>query len=500
MALSRRKLILGASAAALAPRVAWADASERLYPRSLAVGDVGPNGATFWAHGRRPGRMVIQLADNPDFQSAREVLGPTANEASDFCGKLRLDDLPRASTVHWRASFDLDGDRGEWMVGAFRTAGSGRDIRFAWGGDTGGQGFGINDDFGGMRIFDAIRQSKPDFLVHCGDLVYSDSVYQDRKECHDGSTWNNLVTGATGKVAQTLEEFRGRFRYNHIDDNFRALLTEVPVFHMWDDHEVKNNWYHGAPVKDPRYEVHNVDPLIARARRAFFEYTPIIGQRVYRKVSYGPLLDVFMLDTRSYRAPNSTGKQKCYGPGAEWLGLGQRDWLKRELCASKATWKVICNDMPLGILTRGEDKVTDNATNGNGEARGREIEIAQILLHLKQHGVKNTVWLTADLHYATATHYSPERAQFRDFDPFWEFMAGPFNAGTGKLHELDDTFGPRNEWASIDADLERGMPPSMGLQFFGIVEIHHQSLDMTVSFYDQAGKKLFAQSLGAKGA
>ena len=65
---------------------------------------------------------------------------------------------------------------------------------------------------------------------------------------------------------------------------------------------------------------------------------------------------------------------------------------------------------------------------------------------IKNADVKNTVWLTADVHYTAAHHYSPERAVFKDFTPFWEFVSGPIHAGTFGPGELDNTFGPRLEF------------------------------------------------------
>ena len=53
------------------------------------------------------------------------------------------------------------------------------------------------------------------------------------------------------------------------------------------------------------------------------------------------------------------------------------------------------------------------------------------------------VWLTADVHYCAAHYYNPAKAAFRDFDPFWEFVAGPLNAGTFGPNVLDGTFGPQ---------------------------------------------------------
>ena len=61
---------------------------------------------------------------------------------------------------------------------------------------------------------------------------------------------------------------------------------------------------------------------------------------------------------------------------------------------------------------------------------------------MKRAGVRNTVWLTADVHYTAAHYYNPDKAQFQEFDPFWEFVSGPFHAGTFGPNELDNTFGP----------------------------------------------------------
>ena len=65
-----------------------------------------------------------------------------------------------------------------------------------------------------------------------------------------------------------------------------------------------------------------------------------------------------------------------------------------------------------------------------------------MLSAFKRHRVKNVVWITADVHYCAAHHYDPARAAFTDFDPFWEFVAGPIAAGTFGPNQLDGTFGP----------------------------------------------------------
>ena len=106
-----------------------------------------------------------------------------------------------------------------------------------------------------------------------------------------------------------------------------------------------------------------------------------------------------------------------------------------------------------------------------------DINICAVLRFIKQHDIKNVVWVTADVHYASATHYAPERAQFTDFKPFWEFVGGPINAGTFGPGEIDRTFGPDVRFVSIPADMKQNRSPAELLQFFGIGKIDRDQLE-----------------------
>jgi alkaline phosphatase D len=108
------------------------------------------------------------------------------------------------------------------------------------------------------------------------------------------------------------------------------------------------------------------------------------------------------------------------------------------------------------------------------------------------------VWLTADVHYCAAHFYDPAKARFKDFEPFWEFVAGPLHAGTFGPNALDDTFGPTVVFESAPPEGQSNLPPSAGLQFFGQVDIDGQSSDMVVSLKDVAGRELFSQCLRAR--
>jgi alkaline phosphatase D len=87
--------------------------------------------------------------------------------------------------------------------------------------------------------------------------------------------------------------------------------------------------------------------------------------------------------------------------------------------------------------------------NGDGPALGRELKIAHLLRFLHDRRVRNVVWTTGDGHDATAHHYDPTRARFTEFDPFWEFVAGPAHAGSFGPNALDDTFGPEVRFLGI---------------------------------------------------
>lgn len=137
----------------------------------------------------------------------------------------------------------------------------------------------------------------------------------------------------------------------------------------------------------------------------------------------------------------------------------------------------------------------ENSANGNGSPLGRELEISRLLSGLKKRNVKNTVWLTADVHYTAAHYYSPANAKFTDFLPFWEFIAGPIHAGTFGPAALDDTFGIEVMFSKHPPGGQANLPPSAGMQFFGEVYIEGRTGEMTVRLIDLAGAILFEKRL-----
>lgn len=499
----------------VAPAVVTAESARPQLPCGVMRGDIDADRAIVWARADRASRLFVDWSTTEAMRDAQRVIGPAALEVSDFTARLDLVGLPGGQTIFYRVRFQSLADPtvfSETQSGRFRTPDAPgsrrlRDVVFAFSGDEAGQGWGINPDLGGYRVYGAMRRFAPDFFIHSGDQIYADGPIQSSVTLEDGTVWKNITSPAKSRVAETLDDFRGNFAYNLLDAHKRAFCAEVPMLVQWDDHETRNNWFPGQRIgpEEKRYAERSASLLAARANRSMFEVNPmrpdpIDPERVYRAFRLGPLVDVFMLDERSYRGANSPNRQ-AGGADADFLGPGQTAWLKGALRASSATWKVIASDMPLSIVVpdlnpdvpKGTFEAWANADDG--APSGRELEIADLLRFIKQQKIRNVVWVTADVHYASATHYAPERAQFAEFDPFWEFVGGPINAGTFGPGEIDRTFGPDVKFVGIPKDMKQNRSPKDRLQFFGIGRIDARTRALAVSLHDSDGEKLWGIEL-----
>lgn len=491
-----------------APAILAAPSARPVLPYGVMSGDVLADRAMIWAAADRPARMVLEWSRDPDFRRVVRRSGPLATPGSGLAAKLDLDGLPRDAEIHYRVAFanaDEPRTTSDWHTGRLRLPGSGgRDLRFTFSGDEAGQGFGIDLSRGGYRIYEAMRRMQPDVFIHQGDQIYADGPLQETVALPGGGEWRNLLTPAKTRVAASLDDFRGAFAYNLQDAAKRRFLSEVPMLVQWDDHEVRNNWYPDKPLAAGP----SMRQLAAWSRQAMVEYNPMriapLAAGIQRRFAMGPLLEVFVLDERSAKGGNLAAAS--VRPGAGLMAPAQLAWLKSGLMRSTATWKLIASDLPLSLTVSDLNKDVapggmEAVANGTpGRPGGREAQIADLLAFLKQHRIANTVWISADVHYASAIHYHPDRAAFPDFDSFWEIVAGPINAGTGSLamNALDPTFGPQVMYTAMPQPVADSSPAA-GNQFFGMGEIDHQTRQLALSIHDLDGKRLWSRVLSPKG-
>lgn len=502
----RRRSLLGAGALAAFPSRLFAQTTTTNRPRlkqGVQAGDVGADGATIWSRADRPARMIVEYATTEGFADARRLEGPSALDATDFTSRLRLRDLPPGQTIFYRVSYLDLGDLAtvsEPVIGRFRTppGASSSTVSFVWSADTVGQGWGINPEIGGMAIYETMRRLAPDFFVHCGDTIYADNPLAAEKKLPDGRIWKNLVTEAKSKVAESLPEFRGNHLYNLLDDNLRRFNAEVPTVALWDDHEVVDNWtWEKRLDADPRYAEKVVRTLATRSERAFREFMPLADDldgpmQLYRRLSFGPRLDLFRLDMRSFRGPNSVAPENT-----TYLGEAQLAWLKQALKASTATWKIIAAGMPIGLVVYDDWRArtgADGVANADdGPPLGREVEIAELLGFIQREDIRNVHWITADVHYPATHRYAPDRAAFKTFKPFYEFVSGPLAAGGFGPNALDRTFGPEIVFQKAPSRID--LSPLEGSCHFGHVAIEGRSGLLTVTHRDAKGEVLHTLEL-----
>ncbi len=522
LSISRRRLLVGGAAfggavfrggvpiGLAAPAVVTSDRERPQIPCGVMSGDPTGGRAIIWSKTDRPARLLVEFATREDFRGSQRATGPAALAGSDYTARVDLGPLPPGAQIFYRVAFQDLGDLktiSAPAVGVLRVPGGDkRTITFAYSGDEGGQGWGINPEWGGYRLYETMRRHSPDFFIHSGDQIYADGPIVAEVKTDDGKVWKNLTTEGKSKVAETIEEFRANFAYNLLDENKRRFAAETPFLVQWDDHETRNNWYPGEIIGIERYKVKSTSLLAAYARQAMFEYNPMRfdgedAERVYRRIAYGPALDVFMIDERSYRGPNTPNRQPALTEESAFLGAAQLAWLKRSLLDSTATWKLIASDMPISIVVPDLNPDVPKGTfeawanSDNGPPSGRELEVASLLSFIKNNAIKNVVWVTADVHYPAVFRYAPDQAKFTDFDPFWEFVAGPINAGTFGPGQMDLTFGPEVKFVGLPEGMKQNRSPFDGLQFYGIGRIDGDTRVLTMSLHDIEGKRLYAVDL-----
>jgi alkaline phosphatase D len=489
-----------------APAILAAETARPTLPYGVMSGDTLADRAMIWAASDRPSRMLVEWSLDPDFLRSVKRSGSMATPAAGLTAKLDLDGLPLGGEVHYRVAFqNPDESRAvsEWHSGRLRMPGDGRrKLRFTFSGDEAGQGFGIDRGRGGYRMYEAMRRMQPDVFIHQGDQIYADGPLQETVALPDGGEWRNVLTPAKTRMAGSLDDFRGAFAYNLLDANKRRFLAEVPMLVQWDDHEVRNNWYPGKPVASGP----PMDQLAAWSRRAMTEFNPMRvapgASGIQRHFALGPLLEVFLLDERSHKGSNIAAAGAL--PGQGLLDAGQLVWLKSALAQSKAVWKVIASDLPLSLTVSDLTKDVppggvEAVANGKpGPPGGREAQLAELLSFIKARRIANTVWISADVHFASAVHYHPDRAAYQDFEPFWEIVAGPINAGTGNLAStaVDSTFGPQVVHTTVPGPIT-DTSPAAGMQFFGMGEIDPETHALTLAIHDLDGKSLWSHTLAA---
>ena len=227
--LSRRSFVATAGAAGLvgASGLAlpfYSRANQRpAFTHGVQSGDVDTESGMIWTRADRPARVTFEVSTTESFANATKLPPLAALPESDFAVKRLLTDLASDQDIFYRMTLvDLSDVNAvsEPIVGRFRTApASKRNVRFAWSGDTAGQGWGIDEK--GMLTYATMARHTPDFFLHSGDTIYADGVMKDEVELRRRQQMGQQ--GADRQQAQGRRDARRISRPVEIQSHGRAL-------------------------------------------------------------------------------------------------------------------------------------------------------------------------------------------------------------------------------------------------------------------------------------
>ena len=227
------------------------------------------------------------------------------------------------------------------------------------------------------------------------------------------------------------------------------------MFAQWDDHEVTNNWWPGEPLtrRASTQEIRREECIVALcpSRTCVPRIHAAARRRKASRAGFIARSPMARCSTCSCSTCAATAVQTASNRQTA-MGRTLISWANSRSPGSSGSWRFARNleghcgryaDRPPGVYDGDRKSGVEAIAQGDdGPPRGRELEIADLLAFIKRASVRNTVWLTADVHYTAAHYYDPNKAVFQDFEPFWQFVSGPLHAGHVGPNELDATFGP----------------------------------------------------------
>lgn len=272
-------------------------------------------------------------------------------------------------------------------------------------------------EHGWFTAYRRLADERPELVLHLGDYLYE---YRSG----DPEAGDALVRHHEGPETVTLAGYRQRHAQYKTDPDLQAAHAAAPWSVVFDDHEVDNNWAGATPE---RAQDGFLDRRAA-ALRAYYENMPLrrtslprgTGMRVYRRVAWGDLLTVHLMDTRQFRDDQACGDGREVGcderldPSRSMIGDAQERWLLDGLGRSQTTWDVLAQQV---FFARKDSRGGAAMELGMDGWDGYPASRRRIVDGIVGQGVRNPVVLTGDVHrhYANDLHASYDDDRSRPF-------------------------------------------------------------------------------------
>ena len=264
--------------------------------------------AVLWARTDAAATVHFEYGTDASLAGSARTPEVAVTAEGDFVHTAQLTGLDPAKQYFYRAVATSNDASVTGEPGQLRTAPEGpAGCLFAWSAD-------LLASYMPFKILDMVTAAKPDVFLMLGDATYANHPKND--------------------PAKDLAGFRRKHRDVRKSPELQRLLASTSTVGVWDDHDCTN-------------DTDRTSPLMGPARQAFKEYWPVraaegAGDSLYRSFSWGPLVDTFVMDCRTFRDPKTAPNK----PGKTMLGAAQKQWLKGAMKASAAPFKLLVSSIP----------------------------------------------------------------------------------------------------------------------------------------------------------
>jgi alkaline phosphatase D len=375
------------------------------FQHGVASGDPMPDRVILWTRVTPPDPRAVsvtwEVASDPAFAHIVQSGSVQATGDHDFTVKVDVIGLSGGTTYYYR----FRGGQVVSPIGRTRTAPQGAVPRARF-------GVASCSSFaqGYFHAYRALaRRPDLDAIIHLGDYIYESA----------SGMFGNHRPHEPPTEAIKLADYRTRHAQYKRDPDLQELHRQHPFIPVWDDHESANNaWGNGAQNHQP-----DEGDWVARkaaAQQAYAEWMPIREQaepgRIWRKLPWGDLADLVLLDTRLWARTTSNsalfGPNPAPDPARTLLGDDQASWLEDQLRKSTATWKLVGQQVMVANLILSPGMIANlDQWHGYPESRRRFLDF------LRTAGTSNVVVLTGDIHSSWASELVVDPGDPAQYDP-----------------------------------------------------------------------------------
>ena len=296
---------------------------------------------------------------------------------------------------------------------------------------------------GYFTAYDHMADEDLDFVVHLGDYLYEKGLKSNHRGVKLGSQFNPETF--------SLARYRIQYSLYKSEKPLQAAHAAFPWIQTIDDHEVENNWAGDISQVDTGSDQ---DPAVFRKRRArafqaMYENMPLRQAqmpsgpdvRLHRRIAYGRLADVTMLDTRQYRDDQACGDRETascterFDPDRTMMGGKQKAWLLDGFSSSKARWQIIGNQAPMGQTDL--DPSPKRTSVWTDAWDGYVAERNELLAEAQRRDVSNLMVITGDRHANYAVDLVPDHENASSPVVGTEFVGTSISSGRNGA-EIDD--------------------------------------------------------------